>query len=273
MPVGNPTFTKAIMRRYELTAALCALLFSPLSSTLAQEESSTPVQQETVCFESRLDASKVTQTQIGEDLPNVRCSDKTSGVLWWGDPFHDTIPMGEMPLEADYTHGEAVVKPRTTQLALFSFCGGACHNGSFPAPVEPDAPPRQLTMHTDIVPDALDLQHGNGGVWCLDCHDAKTRTKLVDNAGGLIDFNQPQQLCGKCHGQVYSDWRDGLHGKRIGEWATTGKKRWFVCTECHNPHDVQQGARQYGVAQIEPEAAPRLPKGLENADHERHGAH
>ena len=75
--------------------------------------------------------------------------------------------------------------------------------------------------------------------------------------------------CGKCHGPLYKDWRVGLHGKRIGEWASDGKKRWFVCTECHNPHDVQQGERNSGFAQIEPEAAPQLPKGLENADHEK----
>ena len=61
----------------------------------------------------------------------------------------------------------------------------------------------------------------------------------------------------------------GLHGKRIGEWASDGKKRWYVCTECHNPHDVQQGERNSGFAQIQPEPAPKLPKGLENADHER----
>ena len=253
------------MKRYELVAVLCALLLTPLSSVLAQED--------VVCFESRKDASRVTQEQIDEDTPNVKCSDKTGTVLWYGDPYDGTIPMGNMPVEADYTHGEAVVKPRTDQLALYPVCGVTCHNGTFPAPVEADAPPRKLTMHMDLVPDSLDLQHGNGGLWCLDCHDAKTRKKFVDNAGNLIDFNQPQQLCGKCHGQVYRGWREGMHGKRTGEWATTGKKRWFVCTECHNPHDVQQGERKSGFAQLAPEWAPILPKGLDNADHERHSGH
>jgi len=265
MPVIDSAFTRTIGKRSILNAALWSLLLSPFTSALAQED--------TVCFESREDASRVTQTQIGEDLLNVKCSDSTGGVLWWGDPFDGTVPMGDMPIEADYTHGEAVVKPRTDQLLLYPVCGVACHNGTFPAPVEPDAPPRTLTLHTDIIPDALNLQHGNGGLWCLDCHDATTRNMFVDNAGGLIDFNQPQQLCGKCHGQVYRDWRDGLHGKRIGEWATTGRKRWFVCTECHNPHDVQQGVLESGFFQLEPEAAPMLPKGMENADHEHHDAH
>jgi len=224
-----------------------------------------------VCFESREDASRVVQKDLGDGLKNVKCSDKTGAVLWWGDPYDGTQPMGDMPIEANYSHGEAVVKPRTEQLNLYPICGVACHNGTFPPPVEADTPPRKLTMHRDIVPDSLNLQHGRGAIWCLDCHDAKTRNKFVDNEGHLIDFNQPQKLCGKCHGQVYRRWRDGIHGKRIGEWATTGKKRWFVCTECHNPHDVQHGERNSGFARLEPEAPPILPKGMDNADAERMG--
>jgi uncharacterized CHY-type Zn-finger protein len=220
------------------------------------------------CFESRQDASKVVVSQVEDESPNVKCSETTSGVLWWGDPYDGTVPMGDMPLEADYSYGEAVVKPRDTQMSLYSVCGVACHNGSFPEPND-DRSPRKLTMHMDVVPDAMDLQHGRGSIWCLDCHHTQTRNKFVDHNGGEIDFNQPQVLCGKCHGPLYREWREGLHGKRIGEFASTGKKRWFVCTECHNPHDVQQGARNSGFAQIAPEAPPQLPKGMTSADHER----
>ena len=226
-------------------------------------------QAQETCFEGRENASRVVVTEDAEGLPNVKCSDKTGGVLWWGDPYDGTVPMGDMPIEADYSHGEAVVKPRDTQLALFPVCGTACHNGTFPPPND-DNTPRQLTMHMDLVPDALNLQHGRGSIWCLDCHHTETRNKFVDHGTGEIDFNQPQKLCGKCHGPLYRDWRAGIHGKRIGEWAHDGKKRWFVCTECHNPHDVQQGERNSGFAQIVPEEPPKLPKGMENADHERH---
>ncbi len=263
--MNDSIFLKAIMNWYKLIAALPMLVIACTSPVLAQDAA--------VCFESREDASKVTQTQTEEGVPNVICSETTDGVLWWGDPFDGTVPMGDMPIEADYTHGEAVVKPRSGQSPLYPVCGTACHNGVIPPPVESDAPPRQLIMHTDIVADALDLQHGKGGLWCLDCHDAGTRNKFVGNDGSLIDYNQPQVLCGKCHGQVYRGWREGVHGKRIGEWANTGKKRWFVCTECHNAHDVQQGSRQSGFAQLEPEPAPKLPKGMENAHHERYKPH
>lgn len=249
------------MKKYQLGAAVLALLTSA-SATVAEEE--------TVCFESRKGASEVVQKEIAPGLPNVKCSPKTGAVLWWGDPYDGTIPMGDMPIEADYSKGEAVVVPREPKNALYPLCGVACHNGTYP-PFPETKDPRKLTlMHTDIFPDSLDLQHGRGAIWCLDCHHTTQRNKFVDNFGNEIDFNQPQQLCGKCHGPIYRDWREGIHGKRIGEWASDGKKRWFVCTECHNPHDVQHGTRDSGFDQLVPEAAPILPKGTHNTDHERH---
>ncbi len=231
--------------------------------------------QDTTCFESRADRSKVVQREISPGLPNVKCSERTDGVLWWGDPFDGTAPMGEMPIEADYWHAEAVVKPRDEQIdqnKLLSICTTACHDGKY-VPVPTSMEPRALAMHQDIVPDAMDLQHGRGALWCLSCHSATQRDKLVDNFGNEISFNQPQKLCGKCHGPIYRDWRDGIHGKRIGMWKTDGKKRWWTCTECHNPHDVQQGDRNSGFAQLRPEPAPELPKGMKNVDHEKHLEH
>ncbi len=224
------------------------------------------------CFESRKDASEVTPHKLKDGLPSVKCSPKTGSVLWWGDPFDETVSLGESPTVGDHPGGVAVVKPREDKLELMPLCGVACHNGTTPPPPK-DKNPRALTMHDDIVPDALNFQHGRGAIWCLDCHHPTTRNKLYDNFGKLVSFNEPQKLCGKCHGDVYRKWREGIHGKRIGEWASNGKKRWFVCTECHNPHDVQQGTRNRGFAQLEPERAPELPKGLDNADHERHDKH
>ena len=220
------------------------------------------------CFESRKGASEVTQHDTPNGVPNVKCSARTGAVLWWGDPYDGTVPLGKMPIAADYSKGQAVVKQREEKIALLPWCGGACHNGLVPPGFPKDKKPRALAFHKDIVPDALNLQHGRGAIWCLDCHHTTQRNKLVDHSGQPISFNEPQKLCGKCHGEVYRDWRDGIHGKRIGEWAATGKKRWFVCTECHDPHDIQQGARSRGYAQLQPEKAPELPKGMKNASHE-----
>ncbi len=228
----------------------------------------------TDCFESRVGYTAVTRVenvvpQYG--YPNVKCSKRTGKVLWWGDPYDDTIPMGDMPAINDETKGDfanAVVKPREPHLTYFNMdpekhCA-VCHDGKT-VPFPASKKPRALTMHQDIVEDSLQLQHGRGAIWCLDCHSATNRNKLVDNQGNEISFNQPQKLCGKCHGDAYRDWRTGIHGKRIGSWVTGGKKRWWVCTECHNPHTVQL----HKFDPIQPEPAPALPRGMKNADHDR----
>ena len=220
-----------------------------------------------VCFESREGYSEVTPREIRDGWPSIKCSDITGGVLWWGDPFDGTDPMGEMPgdVEADYLTEAAVVKPRIDKL-MFYPCSG-CHGTMVRTPRNNN--PREITSpmypHEAYAPrNPKDLKHGQGAIWCLDCHDAKKRDSLVSHRGELISFNQPQKLCGKCHGQVYRDWREGIHGKRIGMWPSGGKKRWWVCTECHNPHDVQPGFKA-----IAPEPAPALPKGMTDSKHER----
>ncbi len=256
---------------YLLAFASFVLFVSTDSSYADNSKIASP---DTVCFESREGRSEVVQREIKPGLPNVKCSDRTGGVLWWGDPFDGTIPMGEMPIDANYSHSEAVVKPREEQIdknKILSICTTACHDGKYVP--EPSMEPRPLLMHKDIIPDAMNLQHGRGALWCLHCHSPENRNKLIDHFGKEISFNQPQKLCGKCHGQVYRDWRDGIHGKRIGMWETKGKKRWWVCTECHNPHDIQQGNRNSGFAQLVPEAAPKFPKGMTNVDHEKHAEH
>lgn len=222
-----------------------------------------------VCFESREGASEIDQKRSADGEVNLKCSETTGAVLWWRDPFEGTIPLQDLPGNASFLKGEAVVRPRSEKSTLLPLCGVACHNGTFPPP-STDKLPRKLTMHMDVVPDSMNLQHGRGSIWCLDCHHTETRNQFVDHFGNGIDFNEPQKLCGKCHGPAYRDWRSGIHGKRIGEWASDGKKRWYVCTECHNPHDVQQGSRNSGFSKIKAEPAPMLPKGLDNADHERH---
>ena len=83
----------------------------------------------------------------------------------------------------------------------------------------------------------------------------------MDNFGDPVSFDQPQLLCGKCHGDKLRDWRDGIHGKR-------------TCTECHNPHNVQDGARNRGFVQLAPESPPQLPRGMRDTSWEKtHGIH
>ncbi|MFO1220591.1 MAG: hypothetical protein U1E89_19675 [Burkholderiaceae bacterium] len=228
---------------------------------------------EVICFESRKGATEITQKEIRPGWPNVKCSPTTGAALWYGDPFDGTVPMGKMPGLENIPEGKAVVRPRTEKLMFAAQCGVACHNGVGPKFMPPTLPkdkrPTPIPTMSAMVPDLANLQHGRGRIWCLDCHHTTQRNKFVDHYGDPISMDQPQLLCGKCHGDKLRDWRDGIHGKRIGEFTSTGKKRWFTCPECHNPHNVQDGARNKGFAQLQPEAPPQLPKGMKDAAFEK----
>lgn len=245
----------------------------PAKAAAAPAESAKePAKEPPVCFESRKGASEVTQKEVKPGLPNVKCSPTTGAALWYGDPYDGTVPMGKMPGMEKLPEGHAVVKPRSEKLALMPMCGTACHNGVGPQFNPPTLPKDKRakpnpTMEA-MVPDLANFQHGRGRIWCMDCHHNTKRNMLVDHFGDPVSFDQPQLLCGKCHGDKLRDWRDGIHGKRIGEFTSTGKKRWFTCTECHNPHNVQDGARNRGFVQLQPEPSPQLPKGMKDAKHE-----
>jgi len=267
-----------------LVIALCGgvalKVFSQAPAEPAAQEPAAQEPQEppppVVCFESRKGATEITQREIQPGLPNVKCSPTTGAALWYGDPYEDTIPMGKMPLLDKIPEGNAVVRPRTEKLIYYPTCGTACHNYQAPldSRVPPSPPPKNnrpvpIPTMEGMLPELQNLQHGRGRIWCLDCHHPTQRNRLVDHFGDPIDINQPQLLCGKCHGDKLRDWRDGIHGKRIGEFASNGKKRWFVCTECHNPHDMQNGERNRSFAQLQPETPPQLPKGMADANFEK----
>ncbi len=259
---------------YMTVLALCGgAFYATIAAETAAQPAAEPAKEPTVCFESRKGATEINKREIAPGLPNVKCSPRTGAALWYGDPFDGTVPMGKMPLLETIPEGQAVIRPRTEKLALMPMCGVACHNGVGPGFTPPTLPvdkrPTPVPTMEAMVPDLKNLQHGRGRIWCLDCHHTTERNKLVDHFGDPVSFDQPQLLCGKCHGDKLRDWRDGIHGKRIGEWTSNGKKRWFTCTECHNPHNVQDGARNRGFVQIQPESPPQLPRGFHDASHEK----
>ena len=102
--------------------------------------------------------------------------------------------------------------------------------------------------HTDIK-----LHHAESMRWCLDCHNAKNRDKLRLYNGDLINFTESYRLCGECHGNVYKDWKAGIHGKRVGYFAGTGKRTYSLCASCHNPHDPK-------FKSLRPEPPPDRPE-------------
>ncbi len=98
----------------------------------------------------------------------------------------------------------------------------------------------------------VDLKHGGGILWCLQCHNPDDRDTFILYNGKSVGWDNPSRLCGKCHGQIYRDWKDGIHGKRTGSWEDEGGKNVFQCIKCHNPHDPT-------FKPIEPEAPPDEP--------------
>jgi len=112
------------------------------------------------------------------------------------------------------------------------------------------------------------LLHGGGNLWCLNCHNADDRDRLVKLNGELLTFNQSQLLCGECHGPKLLDWERGIHGKTTGYWDGArdvdeiSERR--LCVECHSPHAPAFPA-------MEPLAGPILrldPPGSEHRNHQ-----
>lgn len=105
---------------------------------------------------------------------------------------------------------------------------------------------RELTFHQEIKIQ----MHGEERRWCLDCHDANDRDKLILHGGEKVEFKGSYRLCGQCHENIFRDWKAGIHGKRTGRWD--GQKQYFLCTSCHNPHSPR-------FKPLVPEPAPVRP--------------
>ena len=107
---------------------------------------------------------------------------------------------------------------------------------------------RQLEeMHDDI-----ELDHGPNDRWCFDCHNPDDRDSLRLANGTLIGFDESYRLCGQCHGTIFRDWREGIHGRREGYW--NGAKSYQLCAHCHNPH----APRFQPIAPLPPPVRPQF---------------
>lgn len=94
--------------------------------------------------------------------------------------------------------------------------------------------PRKLTVET---PDhSFELEHGDGRFWCLTCHAPGNRNRLVLFNGSTVGFGSKNAtpLCAQCHGPVYDDWKEHIHGTWEGSWKDGTPKKY--CVDCHDPH-------------------------------------
>jgi hypothetical protein len=93
------------------------------------------------------------------------------------------------------------------------------------------------------------------------CHNPDDRDSLRLANGTLIGFDESYRLCGQCHGTIFRDWREGIHGRREGYW--NGAKSYLLCAHCHNPHAPRFQA-------IEPLPPPVRPQFLRATVEEVH---
>jgi hypothetical protein len=90
---------------------------------------------------------------------------------------------------------------------------------------------RALNEHQDIR-----LDHGSNR-FCLNCHHPTNRNAFVDYDGAEIAQADVVQLCAKCHGTIYRDYKAGVHGRQNGYWkADLGASTRLRCIQCHDPH-------------------------------------
>ncbi len=93
-----------------------------------------------------------------------------------------------------------------------------------------DPQPRELAA----APHAVQFEHGDGRMWCLNCHHAEDRNVLQDAMGRKVAYDEAPAVCATCHQARHEDWLHGAHGKRVANWR--GERVLYGCTHCHDPH-------------------------------------
>lgn len=135
-------------------------------------------------------------------------------------------------IECAACHGEASDGPfpKPRNVALMQSCLD-CHE-------ERQAPTDCASCHREIREPQhanISLHHSENMTTCFVCHDEENRDVLRMAHGELLPFEESWRLCGQCHGPKLRDWKQGLHGKRIGMWD--GERQYLLCVHCHSdPH-------------------------------------
>ncbi|UWG49086.1 hypothetical protein HSRCO_2830 [Halanaeroarchaeum sp. HSR-CO] len=132
-----------------------------------------------------------------------------------------------------------------------------CH-----ATMETNRTPRDLENEVKYQPNhEFDLEHADGQ-WCLDCHAADNMNELRLPNGSTVAWtteNETKQ-CASCHGPVYEDWTNQVHGKWTGSYEEPVPDKY--CTDCHDPHDPEFHAIEPDPAPEEPPAGPAVAQAV-----------
>lgn len=144
-----------------------------------------------------------------------------------------------------------------------SVVGRTDHLTFFPCSMCHSAMPANPERRELMAPHQITLDHGDGRIWCLNCHAPESRDQLATLADQRVSFDQADQVCAQCHSAVHQDWAFGVHGKRVGGWQ--GPREIYSCAHCHDPHSP-------GLRPRAPEPPPPVRAGLEPMPHDTHHA-
>lgn len=75
---------------------------------------------------------------------------------------------------------------------------------------------------------------GKAPAVCTDCHGIHGIRKATDPQSTVTHFNVPQ-TCGKCHTQIYEEWRQSIHGQALEKGIAQSP----TCTDCHGEHTIR----------------------------------
>ncbi len=135
------------------------------------------------------------------------------------------VPVPEDWIDTTPVRGES--RPLIYERTGFTYKCNECHE-DFKTPVKSNDPKGE---HKNLMFD-----HGMN-LNCLSCHHPDNRNSFVDHDGSEIPRDKPTQLCSKCHGPVYKDWKSGVHGRLNGYWNLSfGSRTKLACNQCHDPH-------------------------------------
>jgi len=150
---------------------------------------------------------------VTEDLPS--CSDCHG--------THDILPSSNRDSSVHPTH-------------LSSTCGNCHRNLDLMKKHE-----IQLKRPVEVYESSVHGRAAMGGVYvaatCTDCHSTGGTAHQILGPGNpkssINHFNIPD-TCGKCHGAITQDYKEGIHGKLASEGETDTP----VCTTCHGEHGI-----------------------------------
>lgn len=143
--------------------------------------------------------------------------------------------VGESEVDPRWWSGSTVREPGLiprTRVGTFEYDCGDCHQ-HFSVPESPSGGQqrRLVAEHTQI-----DLDHGSNDR-CLNCHRRENVGGFADHDGSEIPYSKSEDLCRKCHGPKFRDFRAGIHGGTSGYWnGSADASPRATCIGCHDPH-------------------------------------